>query len=127
MDSSIWIAIIALGGSALTAWFGYRSSTKANNTNDRKVDLDVHKDAIAALKEIIQEQDRHVDRIKVQMNEVHIQLAREQDVSQTLRQQIRMLQEQVDELNASRARLERAMAAQGLTDPHPGPRKPPSH
>lgn len=116
MDTAIAVALLALAGSALTAWLSYRNSSKANNTNDRKVDLDVHKDAIAALREIIAEQDKHVDRVKKSMEEVQIQLAREQDVSATLRTQLRQLQEQVDELTRSRARLEKALTARGISD-----------
>ncbi len=105
-DFSLIIAIIAAMASALTAILAFRSSSRANSTSDRKVDLEEHRDAIDRLKKIIEEQDRHVERVRLQLDRVQEQLAKEQDVSLVLRTQIRNLQDQIDELSRSRARLE---------------------
>lgn len=106
MDTSIIVAGGAAGVSVFTAVLTYRAATKANNANARKVDLEEHRDALDRLRKIIEEQDRHVERVRAQLERVQEQLAREQDVSMTLRVQIRSLQEQVDSLLRSRARLE---------------------
>lgn len=109
MDTAVLVAAIALAGSALTAVLTFRASSKASASNDRKVDLEEHRDAVERLKKIIEEQDKHVERVRLQLDRVQEQLAKEQDVSFTLRAQIRSLQEQVDELTRSRARLEKLL------------------
>lgn len=104
-------AFIAAAAAIVAAILTFRSSSKANATNDRKVDLEEHREAVDRLKKIIEEQDKHVDRVRAQLDRVQDQLAKEQDVSQTLRSQIFSLQEQVNELMRSRARLEEMLAA----------------
>lgn len=106
MDPSIIVASIAAAVALGTAVLTFRASAEANRANDRKVDLEEHRDAIERLRKIIEEQDRHVDRVRTQLDRVQEQLAREQDVSFALRAQVRALQEQVDELTRSRQRLE---------------------
>lgn len=106
MDTSIVVAGIAAGVSAGTAFLTFRSASHANAASAKKVDLEEHRDAISRLKLIIDEQDRHVERVRAQLERVQEQLAREQDVSMTLRAQIRSLQEQVDSLLRSRIRLD---------------------
>ena len=104
-------AIIAAVVAAIAALLTFRTSSRANATNSRKVDLDEHRDGQERLRKIIEEQDRHVDRVRAQLERVQDQLAREQDVSATLRHQIHVLQDQVNELMRSRARLEELLAA----------------
>lgn len=106
MDSSIAVASISAAVAIGTAAFSFRSSARVNAATDRKVDLEEHRDALDRLRKIIEEQDRHVDRVRTQLDRVQEQLAREQDVSNALRAQIRSLQDQVDSLARSRARLE---------------------
>jgi peptidoglycan hydrolase CwlO-like protein len=111
------LLIAVLGGivSLLTAWFAYRASSRANAANDRKVDLEEHRDSIDRLKKIIEEQDKHIERVRAQLDRVQTQLAREQDVSNALRNEIRALQGQVDELTRSRIRLEKMLNDRGIT------------
>lgn len=111
MDTSIVVAGIAAGVSALTAGLTFRQASRANAANDRKVDLEEHRDALERMRKIIDEQDKHVERVRSQLDRVQEQLAREQDVSMALRMQIRSLQDQVDELMRSRARLEEMLSA----------------
>lgn len=106
MDPSIIVASIAAAVAVVTAVLTFRASAEANRANDRKVDLEEHRDAMDRLRKIIEEQDRHVDRVRIQLDRVQEQLAREQDVSFALRAQVRALQEQVDALTRSRQRLE---------------------
>lgn len=110
MDSSIIVSIVAACVALGTAGLTFRSTAAANTANSRKVDLEEHRDAIERLRKIIEEQDKHVERVRLQLDRVQDQLAREQDVSQALRATVRTLQEQVDELMRSRARLEEMLA-----------------
>lgn len=109
-NPALMVALIAAAVSAFTAILTYRSSTRANSANDRKVDLEEHRDSIERLRKIIEEQDKHVERFRTQLERVQDQLAREQDVSATLRNEIRTLRDQVDELSRSRTRLEEVLA-----------------
>lgn len=111
MSAAIIVSIVAGAVSLLTALLTFRSSTKANATNDRKVDLEEHREALDRLKKIIEEQDRFVERIRAQLDRVQDQLGKEQEVSFALRGQIRGLQDQVDALSRSRERLERLLSA----------------
>lgn len=111
MDTSIIVAGGAAGVSVLTAVLTFSQARRANAANDRKVDLEEHRDALERMRKIIEEQDRHIDRVRSQLDRVQEQLAREQDVSNALRAQIRGLQDQVDELMRSRARLEDMLSA----------------
>lgn len=106
MDTSIAVASIAAGISGLTAVLTFRAAAGANRANSRKVDLEEHRDAIERMRKIIDEQDKHVERVRSQLDRVQEQLARELDVSNVLRAQVRVLQDQVDDLMRSRARLE---------------------
>lgn len=116
MDTSIIVAGIAAGVSAGTAFLTFRSASAANKANAKKVDLEEHRDALARMRQIIEEQDRHIERVRSQLDRVQEQLAREQDVSMTLRVQIRSLQNQVDELMRSRARLEEMLSSSSLRE-----------
>ncbi len=101
-DPAILIAIIASVVSLLTAYLTYRSSSRANQANDRKVDIEEFNAQQARYKEMLAEQDRHIDRIRAQLDRVADQLAREQDVSNALRNEIRALQGQVDAMLVAR-------------------------
>jgi chromosome segregation ATPase len=117
VNAAIVSAAIAALAAVLAGVMSLRTAGKANATNDRKVDLEEHRDAIDRLKKIIEDQDRHFDRVRTQLERVQDQLAKEQDVSATLRHQIYSLQEQVNELMRSRARLEEMLAAGTKTAP----------
>lgn len=110
MDTSIVVSIVAAIAAFGAAVLTYRSTAQANASNQRKVDLEEHRDAIERLRKIIEEQDRHVERVRVQLDRVQDQLAREQDVSNALRSTVRHLQEQVDELTRSRRQLEEMLS-----------------
>lgn len=110
MDVSIVVAGLAAAGSLGAAALTFRVSSKANVANERKVDLEEHRDAIERLRRIIDEQDKHVDRVRQQLDRVQDQLGREQDVSNALRGMVRTLQDQVSELMRSRARLEEMLS-----------------
>lgn len=109
-------AAAALGGAYLT----YRTSSKANATNDRKLDVDEFKEAQAWYKERLAEADRHIERIRAQLDRVNDQLAREQDVSNVLRNEVRALQGQVDLLERSMARSSRSVPTR-MQPPEPEP------
>lgn len=102
--AAVIAALAALGG----AWLTYRASSRANKTNDRKVDLDEFKEAQAWYKERLAEADRHLERIRAQLDRVNDQLAREQDVSNALRNELRSLQGQVDLLERTLSRNQRS-------------------
>lgn len=106
MEPSIIVAGIAAAVALATAGITFRSTAAVNKANLRKVDLEEHRDAIERMRKIIDEQDKHVERVRLQLERVQEQLAREQDVSNALRATVRTLQDQVDDLMRSRARLE---------------------
>lgn len=106
VETSILVASLAAGISGFTAVLTYRAARGANQATARKVDLEEHRDAIDRLKKIIEEQDKHVERVRMQLDRVQEQLAREQDVSMALRMQIHTLQDQVDGLLRARTRLD---------------------
>ncbi len=110
MDASIVVALVAAATAVGSAGLTFRSTAQANTANQRKVDLEEHRDAIERLRKIIDEQDKHVERVRQQLDRVQDQLAREQDVSQALRSTVRALQDQVDDLIRSRHRLEELLA-----------------
>lgn len=118
MDTSIVVAGIAAAVSAGTAALTFRVGAAANTANAKKVDLEDHRDALARLRQIIDEQDRHVERVRAQLERVQEQLAREQEVSMALRLQILSLQNQVDELMRSRARLEHMLSGLRQKEQH---------
>jgi septal ring factor EnvC (AmiA/AmiB activator) len=111
VSSATNAAMIAATAALATAGLSFRSSTRANRSGDRRVGLEEHRDAMARLQTIIDQQDKHQDRIRQQMERVQDQLAKEQDVSAALRNQIMLLQIQLDELMRSRARLENMLNA----------------
>lgn len=117
MDSASIVAGSGVVISLVTAVLTFRSASRVTASNNRKVDLEEHRDALERLRKIIEEQDKHVERVRAQLDRVQEQLAREQDVSNALRAQVRSLQDQVDDLMRSRARLEKML-------PNAGPREP---
>jgi len=95
-------ALIAAVAAIVAAVLSYRASTKANTVSDRKVDLEEYRDAQARYKEMLAESDRHqerlrgqIERLTTQVDGISQQLAKEQDVSNSLRDQIRALRGQV--------------------------------
>lgn len=104
------VALLAALVSLITAMMTFRAATKANATSDRKVDLEEHRDAIDRLKRIIEEQDKQFERLRLHFERVQAQLAKEQDVSLAMRQQVLAMQNQIDDLSRSRARLEDLIA-----------------
>lgn len=68
VDTPIVVALIALAATAVTAFFTWRASTRANNVNDRATDLawakEIRQDAIDARKEVdaLQSQIRTASR-----------------------------------------------------------------
>lgn len=102
MDGAVVSATVAAGAASFAAFLSYRSSTQANSATSRKVDIEEFNAARDALQQIIAEQGRHnerlrsqIDRTNAQMDNVQSALAREQDVSYALRNEIRALQGQV--------------------------------
>ncbi len=119
INPTVIAAIVAALAAGLSAWLAYRSSSKANATNDRKVDMDEFKEAQAWYKERLAEADRHIERIRAQLDRVNDQLAREQDVSNVLRNEVRALQGQVDLLERSMTRSSRNVPSRMQKAPPP--------
>jgi septal ring factor EnvC (AmiA/AmiB activator) len=125
INPAVIAAIIAALGAGASAWLAYRSSSKANATNDKKVDLEEHRDSISRLQAIINEQDRYQDRLRTQLDRlnnqldsVQNQLVREMDVSQVLKSQVSTLQDQVRTLQRmvdERSPRRRASDREGTT------------
>lgn len=96
------VAVISGLVATIGAGMSYRASSRANASTDRKVDLEEYRDQQARYKDMIDTQEKYsdrlrtqIDRLNVQMDSLQQQLARETDVSNALRDQIRALQGQV--------------------------------
>jgi small-conductance mechanosensitive channel len=102
VNPAVVAAVVAAIAAIVGGLLSYRASTRANNVSDRKVDLEEYRDAQARLQQIIVEQDRHNDRLRVQVDRTNAQMdllqqqvAREVDVSNALRNEVRALQGQI--------------------------------
>lgn len=112
-------AAAAIGGAVLT----YRSSQRANSVNDRKVGLEEHRDSIARLQAVINEQDRfterlqaQVDRLYTQLDHLQNQLSQELESGSGLRRQVMILEDQVRTLKRMLAEKLPRRAAADLAD-----------
>lgn len=85
----------------LAAWFAYRSSSSANKVENRKVDNEAYEKAQAAYERLLDRLQRQVDVLQSNLDRVNGMLASEQDVSNKLRNQIRLLTSQLAELEAT--------------------------
>lgn len=87
---------------AVATYLTYRTNLRAAASTDRKVTMEEHRDSMARLQAIINEQDKFSDRLRTQIDRMYAQLdslqdqlSRERDVSQLLRTQVTSLQDQV--------------------------------
>lgn len=129
MSNGVIIAICALVGSVVTAFFAYRSSkaaakSAAKATADmaaiegRKVDQEAYAKASAQYDRLIEQMSGQVKTLNDQLDRVFTQLANERDVSNTLRNEVWSLQRQIhahtatiDELTAALAEMQALLAA----------------
>lgn len=120
MDSTTVLAA-GIGGipAIAAAWFAYRASMRASETTSEtnriaatKVDAEAYTRSQQFYEKLLSEADKHlerlrreVDRVNDQLERVNSQLAQEQDVSNSLRNQIRALTTQVGSMETALSSL----------------------
>lgn len=124
MDVTTVIAAAVGGVPAIAAaWFAYRASVHANATTEEsnriastKVDAEAYERSQVFYEKLLAEAERHldrlrgqVDRLQDQLDRVNTQLASEQDVSNTLRNQVRSLFTQVNSMEGTLIEMRRQM------------------
>lgn len=105
MDASLTISIVSAVGSVACAYLVYRSNSRASTIEDRKVDIEAYNKANEYLEKQLDRAMAQADRLQVQVDKLTSQLASEQDVSNTLRNNVRALQSQVQTLNETISEL----------------------
>jgi septal ring factor EnvC (AmiA/AmiB activator) len=115
VDNTIIIAAIGLIGSALAGLLSYRASATANRAtadanriNEKKVDAEAYARSQGFYEKLLVEADRHLDRLRKQveelseqLNRVTDQLNREQRMSDNLRNQVREMQQKMSALEST--------------------------
>lgn len=101
MDPAVLAAIGAAGAAVVGAYLTYRSARQANTINSRKVDLEAFERSQTIYEKTIARLEAQGDRLVEQVEKVNNRLAVEQDISNTLRDQLRTLRTQVDDLNVT--------------------------
>lgn len=106
MDPAIIVAGISGGVAIVSIIFTYRSSIKATKVDEKKVDQAAYDRAIDFYQKQLDDATKQIDRVTSQMDRLNIQiekmstqLAGEQDISNTLRNQVYTLNTQVRLLN----------------------------
>lgn len=101
-NPAIVISLISAAVALVGGFMSYRASTRANATSDRKVDLEEFRDQQTRYTSMIETQEKfndrlraQIDRLSAQVDSLQQQLARETDVSNALRDQVRALQGQM--------------------------------
>jgi chromosome segregation ATPase len=108
MDPAIVVAGISGGVALMSIVFTYGSSIKATKVDEKKVDQAAFDRAIDFYKKQLDDADKQMDRVTAQMDRLNLQLesvstqlGKEQDVSNILRNQVRVLQTQVNLLTGT--------------------------
>lgn len=106
MDSTgIVVAVIAGVPAIASALFAFRASSQANKVGEKKVDAEAFERSQTIYDKIVDRLQSQVDQLQGQLSRTGVQLASEQDVSFTLRNQVRTLQQQVESLSRTVADL----------------------
>lgn len=123
-SSAFLPSLLAAAAAVVAAVLSFRSSAQANRVSARKVDVEDHRAQMDRLQQIITEQDRYADRLRSEIERlgskteaVQSQLAKEQDVSNLLRNQIRALQGQVFALEQLASAFDRRLPPPGASPP----------
>lgn len=133
MDPTLVAAGIGGVPAIVAAWFAYRSSVRANQSTDEanriartKVDAEAYERSQAFYEKLLGEADKHLDRLRAQvdllsdqLNRVNQQLVSEQEVSATLRGQVRVLGAQVATMEGTIAEVRRQVEAARANPPTP--------
>lgn len=99
MNPAVVIAAISAVAAVAAALITARTSLRASKVEDRKVDQSAYDQAIGFYEKQLERVTTQMDRLNGQLDRVTTQLASEQDVSNALRNQVRLLQTQVDTLS----------------------------
>jgi peptidoglycan hydrolase CwlO-like protein len=105
MNPSVIVAIVAAVAAAFSAFVAYRASTRATRVEEKKVDQAAYDVALKYYEQSLGIITTQADRMSSQLDKVSTQLAAEQDVSNRLRSEMRILQQKVQELSRTIAEL----------------------
>lgn len=130
MDASIITAGIAAVAAVAGAGFAYRASAQANRITDKKVDAEAFERSRQIYEKALADADKQLDRLRAQqdrmvdqLTKVNEQLAKEQDLSSTLRAQIRALEIQMETMQeivaTLRAQLSMTQQSAGIRAAEP--------
>lgn len=108
IDGAIVIAAVSAVGSGFAAYLAYRASSRANDIGEKKVDAEAYDRSHAFYEKLLGQADTQLERLRVQVERLNDQLAKEQDVSNLLRNHVRTLQSQVDSMEGTMQQLRRA-------------------
>lgn len=131
MDATA-VTVAALAGvpALAAAWYTYRASTRAataqaeaarmaTNLESRKVDQEaydraqaIYEKALAEAEKQAERMQKQVDQMRGQVDRLNEQLAKEQDVSNSLRNQVRTLQVSVDSMESTMVQLRAQLGGQ---------------
>jgi chromosome segregation ATPase len=132
MDKTIIIAAIGLVGSMLAGFLSYKASSAANKAtadanriNEKKVDAEAYVRSQGFYEKLLQEADRHLDRLRKQVEELSEQLTRvsqllnsEQTMSDALRGQVRQLQQKLTQMETTLNSMQTDLTAMGPMHSH---------
>jgi peptidoglycan hydrolase CwlO-like protein len=129
MDKTIIIAAIGLIGSMMAGFLSFKASSAANKAtadanriNEKKVDAEAYVRSQGFYEKLLQEADRHLDRLRTQVEELSEQLTRvtqqlskEQTMSDTLRGQVRQLQQKLNQMEGTLNSMQTGLTAMSPT------------
>lgn len=133
MDNPLIIAIVGLVGAMFSAYLSYRASTSANRAADeanrvaeKKVDAEAYERSQGFYEKMLQEADKHLDRLRQQVELLSAQLERvvnelnsEQVTSLSLRKRVHELQIQVSTMELTVYELRRQLNGSSSEIPAP--------
>lgn len=110
----MWIALIALIGTAGSSAFTYRTSRATTAVEQSKVDAAAFERAKAIYESALTTLEEQLERMRIRLDTVTSQLAQEQDTSSAMRVKVRALEAQVALFEQTVAELRRQLAMSGI-------------
>jgi len=109
LDTGILTAGIAAAAAGYSAYLTYRNSKKANDISARKVSIEEFDAQQKRYRDLLDDQQKLLDRMQEQVDRLGRMLHDEQSVSDSLRQQVRELGEAFQRLQTQHSALLREL------------------
>jgi len=110
----MWIAVIALVGTVVTGAYSARNARAAARVEQNKVDAEAYARAKGIYEAALDQAEEQLVRIRTQLDRVSHELAQEQDMSASLRAEVRVLRTTVATLERMIADSRLQMAKAGI-------------